>query len=335
MTIAGHGESGKPLQPEFYADGDRWADELAAVIQAAGLRRPVVVGWSLGGAIVSHYLRRHGDQTLAGVAFVGAVTSYAPEYFEPATGRIVGGLMSDRLEERIPATRTFLDTCFASRLDGEARETMLAYNAMVPSRAHAAIQRLTLDDSGAILRGIGVPVLVIHGAKDRLVRVAMSQRAAALAPRSELILYPDAGHGPMIDAPAALNRDSRHLPLAGRMMVQRGSKMDVQPFRIAIPDAVLDDLRRRLARVRWPDEVAGSGWTLGADLGYMQGLIAYWRDDYDWRAQEARLNRLAQFRAPVGRQSTCTSSTRSAKATRPIHCSCRTAGRARSSSCRN
>jgi len=78
---------------------------------------------------------------------------------------------------------------------------------MVPSRVHAAIQRLTLDDSEAVLRSIQVPVLVIHGAKDQLVRVAMSKRTAALAPQSDLILYPDAGHGPMIDAPAELNRD--------------------------------------------------------------------------------------------------------------------------------
>jgi pimeloyl-ACP methyl ester carboxylesterase len=76
--------------------------------------------------------------------------------------------------------------------------------------------------------------------------------------------------------------------------------MHVEPFRIAVPDAVLADLRERLARTRFPDEVPGSGWTYGADLAYVRELVAHWRDRYDWRAEEARLNAFPQYRARVG-----------------------------------
>jgi microsomal epoxide hydrolase len=76
--------------------------------------------------------------------------------------------------------------------------------------------------------------------------------------------------------------------------------MRVEPFRIAVSDAVLDDLRERLARTRFPDEIAGSGWGYGAELAYMRELLAYWRERYDWRAAEARLNAFPQFRAEVG-----------------------------------
>ena len=76
--------------------------------------------------------------------------------------------------------------------------------------------------------------------------------------------------------------------------------MQVDPFRIAVPDAVLADLRERLVRTRFPDEIPGSGWGYGTNLGYMRELVAYWRDRYDWRAAEARLNRFRQFRATVG-----------------------------------
>ncbi len=76
--------------------------------------------------------------------------------------------------------------------------------------------------------------------------------------------------------------------------------MHVEPFRIAVPDSVLADLRERLARTRFPDEVPGSGWGYGTDLSYMRELVAYWRERYDWRAAEARLNALPQFRAAVG-----------------------------------
>jgi len=76
--------------------------------------------------------------------------------------------------------------------------------------------------------------------------------------------------------------------------------MHAEPFRIAVPDAVLADLRERLARTRFPDEIPGSGWTYGTNLAYLRELIAYWRERFDWRAAEARLNALPQFRARVG-----------------------------------
>jgi len=72
-----------------------------------------------------------------------------------------------------------------------------------------------------------------------------------------------------------------------------------RPFAIRVDDAVLGDLRARLERVRWPDEVPEAGWRYGTDLGYMKALVAYWRDRYDWRVHEARLNRLRQFTVPL------------------------------------
>ena len=75
--------------------------------------------------------------------------------------------------------------------------------------------------------------------------------------------------------------------------------MSIQPFTIAIPQATLDDLRARLARTRWTDEVEGSGWTHGADLGYMKELADYWQHIYDWRKHEAALNTFAQFKTDV------------------------------------
>jgi microsomal epoxide hydrolase len=76
--------------------------------------------------------------------------------------------------------------------------------------------------------------------------------------------------------------------------------MTPRPFTIRVPDAVLDDLRGRLERVRWPDEIPGQPWRYGTDLDYMKSLVAYWRERYDWRAQEAALNGLRQFTVPLG-----------------------------------
>jgi pimeloyl-ACP methyl ester carboxylesterase len=75
--------------------------------------------------------------------------------------------------------------------------------------------------------------------------------------------------------------------------------MTVYPFQIDVPQTTLDDLRARLERTRWPDEIAHSGWDYGANLAYLQRLIAYWLDGFDWRVQEAALNRFHHVRAVV------------------------------------
>ncbi|MFE7311750.1 epoxide hydrolase family protein [Streptomyces sp. NPDC057555] len=71
--------------------------------------------------------------------------------------------------------------------------------------------------------------------------------------------------------------------------------MDVTPFRIEIPQADLDDLRDRLLRTRWPDELPGAGWDYGVALPYLRDLVDHWAHGYDWRAHEARLNEIPQF----------------------------------------
>jgi len=69
----------------------------------------------------------------------------------------------------------------------------------------------------------------------------------------------------------------------------------VRPFRIDVADAVIDDLRRRLELTRWPEAEVVDDWSQGVPLAWMQDVCRYWRDGYDWRAQEARLNRFEQF----------------------------------------
>ncbi|WP_312867380.1 epoxide hydrolase family protein [Amycolatopsis pithecellobii] len=75
--------------------------------------------------------------------------------------------------------------------------------------------------------------------------------------------------------------------------------MQVKPFTIAIDDHHLEDLNHRLRRTRWPDAIAGNDWDDGAELRFMQRLTEYWLNEFDWRAQEARLNALPQFSAEL------------------------------------
>jgi len=76
----------------------------------------------------------------------------------------------------------------------------------------------------------------------------------------------------------------------------------IHPFEIEIRDEELEDFRERLARSRWPHALEGAGWERGVPQDYLEGLAAYWRDGFDWRAQERRLNAFPQFLTTIDSQ---------------------------------
>jgi microsomal epoxide hydrolase len=90
---------------------------------------------------------------------------------------------------------------------------------------------------------------------------------------------------------AAAQRGSSSTPPATRDVVT--------PFTIQVPEPVLADLKQRLARTRFPDEIPGAGWDYGTDLTYLKSLVTYWANTFDWREQERRLNQLPQFTTTI------------------------------------
>src|SRR5262245_38032002 len=88
----------------------------------------------------------------------------------------------------------------------------------------------------------------------------------------------------------------------------------IDRFQIRVDDSVLEDLRSRLARTRFPDQIEGTGWECGIPVDYLRELVEYWRDEYDWRVQEARLNELPHFRTRIDGQSIHFVHARSARA---------------------
>lgn len=77
---------------------------------------------------------------------------------------------------------------------------------------------------------------------------------------------------------------------------------DIRAFEVAIPQSDLDDLAERLAKTRWPDDLAGAGWSRGVPVDYLKRVAEYWRTSFDWRAQERRLNQFPQFTTEVDGQ---------------------------------
>jgi non-heme chloroperoxidase len=198
--LRGHGNSDKPLDPAAYRDSKAWGDEVQAVIDAAGLKHPVLVGWSYAGRVISDYLATHGAGQLAGINFVDA-----PIKADPA---LIGdnlknqpGMASEDLSTNIAATRTFVHGCFSKQPSAEDFETMLAFNMMVPPKVRAGLTGRPLDAS-EMLSKLKLPVLVTHGAEDRNAKVGVAAYTASVIPGAKVSIYDGVGHSPFYeDAP--------------------------------------------------------------------------------------------------------------------------------------
>ena len=75
--------------------------------------------------------------------------------------------------------------------------------------------------------------------------------------------------------------------------------MQIQPYTISISPFIIEDLRERLGRARWPDEISGAGWNYGTNLEYLRDLCTHWGHGYDWKEQEEILNGFDHFQAEV------------------------------------
>ena len=73
----------------------------------------------------------------------------------------------------------------------------------------------------------------------------------------------------------------------------------IERFRFEASRHALNDLEQRLRRTLWPDEIATEPWRYGPPVSYMKRFVDYWLDEYDWHAQQARLNQFDQFVAEI------------------------------------
>ncbi len=204
--LRGHGLSGKPAGLEPYRQGRRWAEDLAAVIAATHAKKPVLVGWSLGGAVISNYLAAFGDAAIGGAVYVDGVIELAAGQITPHP-EVYRDVISPDLKTHLDAERAFLALCFRRQPDTATFERLLANAAMASWDMQTAVQSMSV----AAAEGLGrarVPVLLLYGAQDALVRPgAAIARAMAINPRVRSLVYADSGHAPFLEEAGRFNGD--------------------------------------------------------------------------------------------------------------------------------
>ena len=204
--LRGHGFSEKPSDASYYADGKRWGDELNAVIQAKQLKRPVLVGWSLGGPVLTNYLGTYGDTQIAGIVYVDGIIELKPELLtvHPATAT---ALTSPDLATYLEGTQQFVRQCFYRQPSPADFDLLYAGASQAsPNMVRQAFAGLSIPAATALPK-VTVPALYIYGAKDDLVDPRMVTRAKQLLPHLKVLIYPETGHASFFEQPERFNQD--------------------------------------------------------------------------------------------------------------------------------
>ncbi len=200
----GHGDSDKIMDASLYSDGARFADELNAVMDAAQVDKPLLVGWSYGTRILGDYLIKYGTGQLAGINVVGVAMSGDPKFFGPAS-KLLAKSFSDDFATSIEGTREFLRACFARQPQQDNFETMLDFNAMVPTKIKRWLRRPAPYEDA--LKTTNIPVLVSHGTEDQVCLLELGRYVASTVPGARLSIYEGAGHATFWEDPMRFNAE--------------------------------------------------------------------------------------------------------------------------------
>jgi non-heme chloroperoxidase len=208
FDLRGHGASDKPLDPDYYQPSHVWADDVAAVIAATGLQRPVVAGWSMGGRVLRQYLLHFGDAALGGINFVAT---------RPIEDSSVTGPGSIALRDadtydfaaRLQAEIQFLRDCFEKPPQEHDLLIAVAYNALIPRRVRNAIGGWATDTTAVTeaLNKVTIPTLITHGKRDKLILPHAAEMTRQAVRHARISWYADCGHSPFYEDAERFNRE--------------------------------------------------------------------------------------------------------------------------------
>ncbi len=219
FDLRGHGNSGKPSQPEAYNRACIWAEDIEAVMAATGLEQPVMAGWSRGGLIAMHYVRCRGTDALAGIVMVGSRGRLVEVPLPPAGSAprsSQSDLESQDLRANMRGAERFALQMTATPPDPEWLKISTAMNIMAPPYARRAMRAPVMDPDGNVVTSyaslIGqlsqIPFMAILGADDAIRDSGdLAEAYRAAIPGATIHMYPGVGHSPFLEAPDRFNAD--------------------------------------------------------------------------------------------------------------------------------
>ena len=201
VDLRGHG--GSEITEGGYDSSAQWADDLAAVLAAAGVGEgAILLGWSYGGIVVADYLAAHGEDAVAGIVLCGAVTSIgraASGRVGPAMMKVADGAFEEEPRKAIAALASF-GTAMMRGQDGPGQQRLFGLSLATPPQVRRKLLSRRVDNDDT-LRGLSVPALVIHGADDGVVLPEAGRANADLVPQGRYVEFADCAHAPFLEHP--------------------------------------------------------------------------------------------------------------------------------------
>jgi len=215
FDLRGHGASGKPWAAEDYSEHTVWAEDVAAVVSATGIERPVVVAWSYGTMIAMDYIREFGVDGMAGLLLTGGQGALKPFRMPAADdlgaeefARIRELQQSPALIDYIRAGERVIPLLTASPLPESERQLFQAIGMMLPAYVRRAMVHRSLDNQDLVDR-LSLPVLFALGAEDNPFQLEDAAELAASSENVRLTVYEGAGHSVFLEQPQRFNDQLR------------------------------------------------------------------------------------------------------------------------------
>lgn len=206
FDLRGHGMSDKPGNADYYREGERWADDVATIIDSLDVDNTVLVASSMGGRIAGDYVAHHGEEKISGFIFVGALLLDEPtQWFGPAT-KYFEPMTSADMGTAIDGTKHFVESFFVNPPAEDEIRTMIAYTMMTPRHVRMALLGRSADYERH-WQELNAPVLLCHGLEDQIIDPGMSKNTAELIGHAQTLYMDDIGHVPFLEVPERFNNE--------------------------------------------------------------------------------------------------------------------------------
>ena len=213
FDLRGHGMSGKPWRQEDYADPAVWAGDVKAVMQAAGLKKPVIVAWSYGALVAADYVRVFGTGEIAGLVLIsslgGLVAAPPPSpemVFPPELVRAREMVAVPALGAQADYGRVVVPMLAGAGVSPDWLERAAKLALMVPAYAQPLL-RAHGGDNADLLARIGVPLLFVHGGYEASFSQATVDTLLARSSCARVSGYAGQGHAPFAELPRRFNAE--------------------------------------------------------------------------------------------------------------------------------
>lgn len=212
FDLRGHGLSGKPWAADAYVSPKTWAADVAAVVKATGLKKPIVVGWSYGTGVAMDYVREYGSEAVSGVVLVGALGGLTPP---PATTANPPPLpasyakakelqQSPLIEDQMQAAVVIGTYLTDKPVDDGLDAVSLQLGAMIPPYVRAGLMRKKTANQD-LVSALRVPVLIARGDRDPSAPADASAALAKALPDATVVTFAGSGHSPFREDAAAFD----------------------------------------------------------------------------------------------------------------------------------